>query len=498
MAGTDERTVALDDRALRLRASGQAERVFPPAGQVVLGRDPACDVRIEDDLVSRQHVRFRHDGRRWVVEDLGSSRGTYIDGRKLVKPRDASGSFTVHLGSPEGGAEVGVITSGVHRPPPRRLVIVGVGACLLMVAAAITAAAFWRSSEPGLPDPTRLVASVPLVVVLNGEGDPCGVGSGSVVDEGLVLTNFHVVATRPECPNPSAGVLSGSDLTREIDELQPAQVVAVDPLLDLAVLRVDGLNAPPVERGDSRSVTAGDRLRVLGYPGYTTGDGMAVTVTDGIVSGIQGQDGVGEGAWFRTDALIAHGNSGGAAFSTSGRLIGVPTEVDVDISCEPDCVNFATIGNLRPVHFAEELIAQARTASPIPYGDPRLDVSLLDDGEPEPPEDSEPQPAAANVEIAKVVGVIGGESFTASPSLPAGVTGLEFHVRVDPGDVEATYEVVLSPPTGQPTSTTREVSGATDEVVTFALSGGRELPTGSYVVTVEMGDATASTSFTIG
>lgn len=60
------------------------QRIDLPEGETTLGRDPACEIQVQDDAVSRRHLRFvvRNDSV-WV-EDLSSTNGTVINGRPLV------------------------------------------------------------------------------------------------------------------------------------------------------------------------------------------------------------------------------------------------------------------------------------------------------------------------------------------------------------------------------------------------------------------------------
>jgi len=75
--------------------------------------------------------------------------------------------------------------------------------------------------------------------------------------------------------------------------------------------------------GDSNLLLPGDPLFVVGYPGIA---GSTITFTSGIMSGWLGEDlEAGGKQWIKTDAKIARGNSGGAAFDENGYLIGVPT-----------------------------------------------------------------------------------------------------------------------------------------------------------------------------
>jgi adenylate cyclase len=51
-----------------------------------LGRDPDNSVRIDDDLASRHHALVRLQGRKIQIVDLGSSNGTYVNGRRVARP----------------------------------------------------------------------------------------------------------------------------------------------------------------------------------------------------------------------------------------------------------------------------------------------------------------------------------------------------------------------------------------------------------------------------
>lgn len=62
-------------------------------GEITLGRDPACAISIDDDAyISQNHVRFYDYEGQPMVEDLGSTNGTFHNGSKLV------GSKLLHPG----------------------------------------------------------------------------------------------------------------------------------------------------------------------------------------------------------------------------------------------------------------------------------------------------------------------------------------------------------------------------------------------------------------
>jgi diguanylate cyclase (GGDEF)-like protein len=60
-------------------------------GEVVLGRDPACTVPLPSDDVSRRHARIDRDGDGHVLADLGSTNGTWVNGRAVDRHRLAAG-----------------------------------------------------------------------------------------------------------------------------------------------------------------------------------------------------------------------------------------------------------------------------------------------------------------------------------------------------------------------------------------------------------------------
>jgi pSer/pThr/pTyr-binding forkhead associated (FHA) protein len=56
-------------------------RTIPlPDDQMVVGREPACDVRLDDPRVSRCHAALRRDGKVFYIQDLGSTGGTLVNG----------------------------------------------------------------------------------------------------------------------------------------------------------------------------------------------------------------------------------------------------------------------------------------------------------------------------------------------------------------------------------------------------------------------------------
>jgi hypothetical protein len=89
------------DLALRF-LSGRyqgATLALDPRRALVLGRGPGVDLKLTDDAVSRRHARFSIDGDAFVVEDLGSTNGTYLNGARVSRARLALGDRVLVGGS---------------------------------------------------------------------------------------------------------------------------------------------------------------------------------------------------------------------------------------------------------------------------------------------------------------------------------------------------------------------------------------------------------------
>ncbi len=140
-------------------------------------------------------------------------------------------------------------------------------------------------------------------------------GSGVIVSkDGHILTNNHIVEGADEV---KIGLLGDQ---REF----VAKVVGRDAKTDLAVLKIDAGDLPPVTLAESGKVAVGDVVLAIGNP-----FGIGQTVTMGIVSATQrGGMGIEEYEDFiQTDAAINPGNSGGALVDTEGRLVGICTAI---------------------------------------------------------------------------------------------------------------------------------------------------------------------------
>lgn len=64
---------------------------------LLIGRSSACQIVLGDDTVSRRHAELRFEDGRWLLRDLGSSNGTYVNGRYVTEAEVRAGDV-IHLG----------------------------------------------------------------------------------------------------------------------------------------------------------------------------------------------------------------------------------------------------------------------------------------------------------------------------------------------------------------------------------------------------------------
>ncbi len=173
-----------------------------------------------------------------------------------------------------------------------------------------------------------------------------GLGSGFIIDKGgYIVTNNHVVANA----NTIKVILKD-------DTEYNAEIVGLDPVTDIALIKVDAKgNLPAVSMGSSDNLKVGEWVAAIGSP-----FGLEHTVTAGIVSG-KGRV-IGSGPYddfIQTDASINPGNSGGPLINMRGEIVGINTMI---------IAGGNGIGFAIPVDLAKDIIGQLKTSGEVTRG----------------------------------------------------------------------------------------------------------------------------------
>ncbi|MDP2833471.1 MAG: trypsin-like peptidase domain-containing protein [Pseudomonadota bacterium] len=138
-------------------------------------------------------------------------------------------------------------------------------------------------------------------------------GSGFVVaPNGIILTNSHVIRGAEKINVRFAD-------KREL----PARVLGIDPLTDVAVLKVEADNLTTAVLGDSTRLEVGQWVLAIGAP-----LGLERTATQGIISAL-GRSLPSDSyvPFIQTDVPINPGNSGGPLFDVQGRVVGINSQI---------------------------------------------------------------------------------------------------------------------------------------------------------------------------
>lgn len=174
-----------------------------------------------------------------------------------------------------------------------------------------------------------------------------GGGSGFLVSSnGYIITCNHVVS------DPEA------DYTVILDphHKYQAKVLAKDPLVDIAVLKIEGNNFPFLEMGDSKKIELGETVIAVGN---SLGE-FEDTISAGIISGLSRKITAFSGGQLKTtslrgliqtDAAINPGNSGGPLVNMEGKVIGVNTAM---------IVGAENIGFAIPINYAKTILEEVK------------------------------------------------------------------------------------------------------------------------------------------
>jgi serine protease Do len=180
-------------------------------------------------------------------------------------------------------------------------------------------------------------------------------GSGFFVSsDGYIITNKHVVDT----PGAVYTVYTNDGKTHA------AKVVARDPLLDIAVVKIAGSGYPALALGNSDDIQVGQTAIAIGNALGEFSNTVSVGVISGLGRSIQAGDDMGSteslNQVIQTDAAINPGNSGGPLLNLEGQVVGI----NVAVAEESQSIGFAL-----PVNTLNGVLASVRQTGTIvrPY-----------------------------------------------------------------------------------------------------------------------------------
>lgn len=163
------------------------------------------------------------------------------------------------------------------------------------------------SLRPALPTEEIVRVANPSVLLLRGSEST---GSGFLVTStGVAVTNAHVAKGQTTL---AATTSNGQTFN--------AKVEYIDPIVDLALVKLEGSNFSHLTIAELTTVQLGSSVVAIGNPSR----GLQNTITKGIVSAV-GPMPDAPGAWIQTDAAINPGNGGGPLLDASGNVIGITT-----------------------------------------------------------------------------------------------------------------------------------------------------------------------------
>ena len=244
-----------------------------------------------------------------------------------------------------------------------------------------------------------------------------GIGSGLVIrDDGLVLTNYHVVENADEI-----------EVTFETEdgnkETKPGKVLGKAPEYDVALVQVQDVKGAPIAfLGDSDSVHIGDWVMAVGTP-----FGLSHSVSVGIISAKERREIAPSGRtglydFLQTDASINPGNSGGPLINMRGEVIGINTAINASGS---------GIGFAIPINMVKAMVPQLRSTGAFARSYIGVKIQPLTDA------------LAQSYGIKKGLGALVAEVVPHSPAATAGLKEGDIIQRFDGKPIRQSSDLPL-------------------------------------------------------
>ena len=314
----------------------------------------------------------------------------------------ATGTFSEADTPPPSSAETALtaeVTPTTSAPIPNTIITNEIGSAVNPSAVALKA-----------------IPSIVTVSTSTGTGETAvGVGSGSGVvltSDGYIATNEHVVD----------GATSYT-VTFEDGRVYTAELIGMDALTDLAVLKIEATGLTPIDLGSTDGLLLGDPAIAVGNPlGQVGGSSVSSGIVSAFNRSVDFSDGSTLFGMIQTDAAINSGSSGGALVNSEGQLIGITAAIGVS-SAGPEGIGYAI-----PVELVQritaEIIENGSVAHPFlgvtigTFAEEQSDGAILPTGaEVVSLEGEDSAAAAAGLQVGDVIVRIGDEEITSQTDL---------------------------------------------------------------------------------
>jgi serine protease Do len=262
----------------------------------------------------------------------------------------------------------------------------------------------------GIPDMERFFDQFEEFPGVPRSRKSASLGSGFVISaDGYIVTNNHVI--------------EGADTIRVNmgrvgkEDTYEARVVGVDPMTDLALIKIEASGLPFLAFGDSDALEVGEWVVAIGSP-----LGLDHTVTAGIISakGRSIQSGPYDD-FLQTDASINRGNSGGPLLNMDGQVVGINTA----IAQRAQGIGFAI-----PSSMAQEIISSLREHRKVSRGWLGVTIQNVDEA------------TAKALGLDKTAGALVNSVLEGQPAEKAGIQSGDVILSINGREIENTEQLL--------------------------------------------------------
>lgn len=176
---------------LVIRQGPQAGMSFPLVGnQMLIGREEGLDISLQDPEASRRHARVSWQAGQYVIEDMGSTNGTFVNGVQITTPQILNPGDSVGIGQTAlvfqvAGAQMGApqyqspaprfsspsmepaasVPGGTDSNKMMQYALYGCGCLLLLIICALILVAVWAIFNQDVVDSILSLGRLPVAVL---------------------------------------------------------------------------------------------------------------------------------------------------------------------------------------------------------------------------------------------------------------------------------------------------------------------------------------------